>query len=99
TGTVGIAATAPSQGGIAVQSGQNPAQAMDRAFSAARHADYSVGEDMPAGVPQGRPPWIIPVIVGVVALFLGGGLAIVSALARCPPRALASHVAHWSPPR
>jgi hypothetical protein len=54
---------------------------MDRAF-AAQPREHSMGEDMPAGIPQARPPWIIPVIVGVVALFLGGGLAIVFALAR-----------------
>jgi hypothetical protein len=43
---------------------------------------YGGGDDVPMGIPQGRPPWMIPVIVGVVALFLGGGLAIVIALAR-----------------
>lgn len=38
-------------------------------------------DDIPMGVPGGgRPPWLIPVIVGVAALVLGGGL--VMALAR-----------------
>jgi serine/threonine-protein kinase len=39
-------------------------------------------DDLPMGVPAsgGRPPWLIPVIVGVAALVLGGGL--VMALAR-----------------
>ena len=38
-------------------------------------------DDVPMGVPSGgRPPWLIPVIVGVAALVLGGGL--VMALAR-----------------
>jgi tRNA A-37 threonylcarbamoyl transferase component Bud32/RNA polymerase subunit RPABC4/transcription elongation factor Spt4 len=58
---------------------QAAGQNMDMAFQAARGAQY---EEMPAGIPQGRPPWIIPVIVGVVALFVGGGLAIIIALAR-----------------
>ncbi len=64
-------------GGGAAQAGQN----MDLAFQAARSAEYGM-DDAPAGVPQGRPPWIIPVVVGVVALFVGGGLAIIIALAR-----------------
>ena len=62
-------------GGQAQMAGHN----MDQAFQAARQQQY---DDMPAGIPQGRPPWIIPVIVGVVALFVGGGLAIIIALAR-----------------
>lgn len=38
-------------------------------------------DDIPMGVPtSGRPPWLIPVIVGVAALVLGGGLMM--ALAR-----------------
>lgn len=49
---------------------------MDQAFEAARIADHQN-----AGVPQTRP-WLIPLIVGVVALVLGGGIAIVFVLAR-----------------
>ena len=38
-------------------------------------------DDIPMGVPSGgRPPWLIPVLVGVAALLLGGSL--VMALAR-----------------
>ena len=37
--------------------------------------------DMPAGMPAGRPPWLIAVVVGVAALVVGGGIAFV-ALAR-----------------
>jgi serine/threonine protein kinase len=59
---------------------QQAAQGMDQAFAAVRQAEYA--DDMPAGIPQGRPQWFIPVIVGVVALFVGGGLAIMFALAR-----------------
>jgi hypothetical protein len=39
------------------------------------------GGDVPAGIPAGRPPWLIAVVVGVAALVVGGGIAIV-ALAR-----------------
>ena len=31
-----------------------------------------------AGMPQGRPPWLIAVVVGVAALVLGGGIAFVA---------------------
>jgi tRNA A-37 threonylcarbamoyl transferase component Bud32 len=37
--------------------------------------------EMPAGLPAGRPPWLIAVVVGVAALVVGGGIAFV-ALAR-----------------
>lgn len=33
-------------------------------------------EDLPMGVPNGRPPWVIAVVVGVLALIVGGGIAI-----------------------
>jgi hypothetical protein len=51
---------------------------MDKAFQTVREA----GIDVAAGIPSGRPPWLLPVVVGIVALFVGGGLAIVLALAR-----------------
>ena len=83
---------APPRGGTAPMAavagapGMNPhpgaARQMDQAFQAVRQAEYGADDDMPAGIPQGRPQWMIPVIVGVVALFVGGGLAIVFALAR-----------------
>ena len=59
--------------------GHQAGHQMDQAFQNVRDAQY--GDDGPAGIPMGRPPWIIPVIVGVVALFVGGGLAIIIALA------------------
>ena len=69
----------PQAYGYGAGSAQAAGQNMDLAFQATRAAQY---DDVPAGIPQGRPPWIIPVIVGVVALFVGGGLAIIIALAR-----------------
>jgi serine/threonine-protein kinase len=51
---------------------------MEQAFESARMAEY----DQAAGVPAGRPAWVLPVVVGAVALFLGGAIAVVFALAR-----------------
>jgi serine/threonine protein kinase len=51
---------------------------MDAAFQASREAEYA--ESAGAGLPAARPPWLIPVIVGVAALVVGGGIAIVAAL-------------------
>jgi hypothetical protein len=45
---------------------------MQDAFAAARQADY----DGAAGVPKGRPPWMIAAAVGVAALVIGGGVAL-----------------------
>ncbi len=52
------------------------AQAMDQAFTAMREAQYS--DDMAAGVPQGRPAWLVPVLVGVGALVVGGVVALLA---------------------
>jgi serine/threonine-protein kinase len=65
----------PNVGGI------QGARGMDQAFSAVRQAQYE-DESLVAGIPQGRPAWLLPVIVGVVALLVGGGIALVFALAR-----------------
>jgi hypothetical protein len=34
--------------------------------------------DQIAGMPTGRPPWLIAVVVGVAALVVGGGIAFVA---------------------
>ena len=49
-------------------------QSMDQAFQATRDADLAA-----SGVPTGggSPPWLIPVIVGVVAILVGGGIAFI----------------------
>jgi tRNA A-37 threonylcarbamoyl transferase component Bud32 len=62
--------------GIAPSGGQG----MDQAFQAAR--DAQVEESAAAGVPVARPPWVVPVVVGLAALMVGGGLALVFLLAR-----------------
>ena len=56
---------------------------MDAAFTAIREAEYEQAEGADGdvnGLPAGRPAWVIPVVVGVIALFVGGGLALVFAL-------------------
>ena len=64
---------APAPAGAAAA----PPRAMDAAFQQSREADY---EQSTAGVPMARPPWLIPVAVGVAALVLGGGIALFAAL-------------------
>jgi hypothetical protein len=54
---------------------------MDAAFAQARAAEYGMG-DQAAGVPQGRPFWVLPIIIGAAVLFLGGGLIVLFALLR-----------------
>jgi len=50
-------------------------QGLDQAFEASRRAQYE-SSSPPMGVPRGRP-WVLPVLVCVAALLLGGGLALV----------------------
>ena len=51
---------------------------MDAAFQASREAEYEPtgGE----GLPAPRPAWLIPVLVGVAALLVGGGIALFAVL-------------------
>jgi hypothetical protein len=52
------------------------AQQMDQAFEAIRRHDHGMSsEDAPLaalGLPPRRPSWLVPVIVGVVAILVGG---------------------------
>jgi len=52
-------------------------QGMQDAFAAAREADLGA-----AGVPAGRPPWVMAVVVGIAALLIGGGLALAFVLTK-----------------
>jgi hypothetical protein len=45
---------------------------MDAAFGAVREAELR-----PPGVPAGKPGWLLPVIVGVLALVVGGAVTLV----------------------
>ncbi len=46
------------------------------AVVAAPAVSLGAPDGLPAGVPGPRPVWLTPAIVGIVALFLGGGLAL-----------------------
>jgi len=50
---------------------------MESAFAAMNEKEFA-----PVGVPNERAPWVIPVVVGLAALVVGGGLALVFVLAR-----------------
>jgi serine/threonine-protein kinase len=80
---VGIAAdpfAAPTAGGgtlaMAPPQPTYAQQGMDRAFEAVREADLGPAGVVP-GVPAGKPGWLLPVLVGVVALVVGGAVTIV----------------------
>jgi serine/threonine-protein kinase len=49
-------------------------QAMDQAFAAVREEEFSQGVP---GVPSGKPAWILPLAVGVLALVVGGAVTLV----------------------
>jgi serine/threonine protein kinase len=55
----------------------DPRQGMDQAFGAIREQEMGV-----AGLPGvGRPPWLLPVIVGLLALVVGGAVTLVVMMA------------------
>ncbi len=55
-------------------------QGMAQAFAAVREADLAA--NMPAGVPTGKPGWLLPLIVGVLALLVGGAVTLVVMMGR-----------------
>jgi serine/threonine-protein kinase len=52
---------------------QQYAQGMDQAFANVNAQQYNMA---PAGVPSGKPLWIIPVLVAAFVLVVGGGIAV-----------------------
>jgi serine/threonine-protein kinase len=52
-------------------------RAMEAAFQASREAEFEAEAGLPS---SSRPPWLIPVAVGLVALILGGGIALFAVL-------------------
>ena len=52
-------------------------QGMAQAFAAVREADLA-----PSGVPMGKPGWLLPLIVGVLALLVGGAVTLVVMMGR-----------------
>jgi serine/threonine protein kinase len=63
-------ASPPAGGAPAPMSGKG---AMDEAFGAVREADL-----MPSGLPGKKPGWVLPVVVGLVALLVGGAVTLVA---------------------
>jgi serine/threonine protein kinase len=57
-----------------------PGASMQDAFAASRQAEYDAGAA--AGVPAGRPTWVVAVAVGLAAIMVGGGLALALVLAK-----------------
>jgi serine/threonine protein kinase len=70
---------APGQWGAggAVGAPAQPDQGMAQAFAAVREADLA-----PRGVPVGKPGWLLPLIVGVLALLVGGAVTLVVMMGR-----------------
>jgi eukaryotic-like serine/threonine-protein kinase len=51
--------------------GPSPGDGMAQAFAATREADLA-----PHGVPAGKPGWLLPLVVGVLALLVGGAVTL-----------------------
>jgi hypothetical protein len=51
--------------------GPSPSDGMAQAFAATREADLA-----PQGVPAGKPGWLLPLVVGVLALLVGGAVTL-----------------------
>lgn len=66
------APAATAGGATALAEPWNARQGMDQAFGAVREADL-----VPMGVPAGKPSWLLPLIVGVLALVVGGAVTLV----------------------
>jgi tRNA A-37 threonylcarbamoyl transferase component Bud32 len=63
---------APPPGAAPPGMQQAPQQGMDYAFQAVREADLE-----PAGIRPRKPEWLLPVVVGLVALLVGGAITLV----------------------
>jgi tRNA A-37 threonylcarbamoyl transferase component Bud32 len=72
-----VAPTALAQPNPVAQARQQQAQQQAQQQPMARQQPH-YDQDMPAGIPSGRPPWLIAVVVGVAALVVGGGIAFVA---------------------
>jgi serine/threonine protein kinase len=64
-------------GGSFLEGAVPSARGMGQAFAAARESDLA-----PQGVPAGKPGWLLPVIVGVLALVVGGAVTLVVMMGR-----------------
>jgi hypothetical protein len=57
--------------------GPPPDRGMAEAFAAVREADLQ-----PQGVPMSKPGWLLPLVVGVLALLVGGAVTLVVMMGR-----------------
>jgi serine/threonine-protein kinase len=64
-------------GAPAAAGGRPPDQGLAEAFAAVREADLQ-----PQGVPMGKPGWLLPLVVGVLALLVGGAVTLVVMMGR-----------------
>ena len=81
-----FAAPPPMQGGAggghAAAPSREAAMAMDQAFQATREAGIDeVAQGVP-GAGGGRPGWLLPLVIGVAALVVGGGVTLLVMMAR-----------------
>jgi tRNA A-37 threonylcarbamoyl transferase component Bud32 len=80
TAPLGVPHPGPGQGqapGPPVYAGQQAMPQRQMSGQAMRQQD-NVDMSQIAGMPSGRPPWLIAVVVGVAALLVGGGIAFVA---------------------
>jgi hypothetical protein len=68
-------AAPPAGGGASAPMSGN--RAMDEAFGAVREADLA-----PSGLPGKKPGWVLPVVVGLIALLVGGAVTLVAMMMR-----------------
>ena len=73
TGPMGAAANAP-----VANAANAPYGAAQPPQPRPMHQQYAGHDDDLAGIPQARPSWMIAVIVGVAALLVGGGIALIA---------------------
>jgi serine/threonine-protein kinase len=71
-GVAGDPFAAPGGQALGQPPGAEPRQGMDAAFGAIREADLST-----YGVPGAKPGWLLPVVVGFLALVVGGAITLV----------------------
>jgi|HubBroStandDraft_1064217.scaffolds.fasta_scaffold28304_2 tRNA A-37 threonylcarbamoyl transferase component Bud32 len=71
-GVAGDPFAAPGGQAFGQPPGTEPRQGMDAAFGAIREADLST-----YGVPSAKPGWLLPVVVGFLALVVGGAITLV----------------------
>jgi serine/threonine-protein kinase len=72
-----VAADPFAAGGGAASPPMSGGRAMDAAFGAVREADL-----VPDGLPGKKPGWLVPVLVGLVALVVGGAVTLVVMMTR-----------------